>query len=67
MDVLTQALDLFVKFATIGGGLFSVWGVITLAGGLRDHNGAQTQTGMWQLVGGGMVVGAAQLFSAIAL
>ena len=30
--ILTQALSLFVKFATIGGGLWTVWGVITLAG-----------------------------------
>lgn len=65
--MLEAALDLFVKFATVGGGLWTVWGIITLAGGLRDHNGAQTQTGMWQAIGGGMIIAAAQLFSTIAL
>ena len=29
MDMMSQALQLFVKFATIGGGLWTVWGVIT--------------------------------------
>jgi len=65
--ILTQALSLFVKFATIGGGLWTVWGVITLAGGLRDHQGPQIQSGVWQAVGGGLIVAAAQLFSAITL
>lgn len=65
--MLEQALDLFIKFATIGGGLWLVWGIITLAGGLKDHNGPQLQSGIWQTLGGGMIIGAAQLFSAIAL
>lgn len=66
-DLLSQALDLFTKFAIIGGGLWTVWGVITLAGGLKDQNGPQTQSGMWQAVGGGLIVAAAALFKAIAL
>ena len=66
-DILSKALALFVKVATIGGGLWTVWGVITLAGGLRDHQGPQIQSGVWQAVGGGLIVAAAQLFSAITL
>lgn len=66
-DILSKALALFVKFATIGGGLWTVWGVITLGGGLRDHQGPQIQSGVWQAVGGGLIVAAAQLFSAITL
>lgn len=65
--ILTQALDLFVKFASIGGGLWTVWGVITLAGGLRDHQGPQIQSGVWQAVGGGLIIAAATLFKNIAL
>lgn len=30
--MLAQAIALFTKFAIIGGGLWCVWGVITLAG-----------------------------------
>ena len=65
--MLAQALDLFAKFAIAGGGLWTVWGVITLAGGLKDQNGPQTQSGMWQAIGGGMIVGAAALFSSVAI
>lgn len=36
-------------------------------GGLKDHNGAQTQTGMWQAIGGGMIIAAAALFSQVQL
>lgn len=66
MELMTQALELFTKFAVAGGGLWTVWGVVTLAGGLKDHNGPQTQSGMWQTVGGGLIVAAAALFSSIA-
>lgn len=66
-DVVTQALDLFAKFATIGGGLWAVWGVIVLAGGLKDQNGPATQAGVWQLVGGGLIVAAALLFKSVSL
>lgn len=67
MEMLHTLLNLFVTFATIGGGLWAVWGVITLAGGLKDQNGPQTQSGVWQTVGGGLIIAAAQLFNTIAL
>ncbi|MEF3322423.1 MULTISPECIES: hypothetical protein [Gulosibacter] len=63
--MLNTLLGLFVTFATIGGGLWAVWGVITLAGGLKDQNGPQTQSGVWQTVGGGLIIAAAQLFSQV--
>ncbi|WP_432565026.1 hypothetical protein [Kineococcus sp. SYSU DK003] len=65
--MLDSVLDLIVKFATIGGGLWLVWGVIVLAGGLKDNNGPQSQAGIWQIVGGGLIIAAAQLFNQIAL
>ncbi len=46
MDMLGTILDLVQKFATIGGGLWLVFGVIVLANGLKDHNGPQTQAGI---------------------
>ena len=39
MVTLQQVLDLVSKFAIVGGGLWLVWGVIVLAGGLKDKNG----------------------------
>ncbi len=53
-SVVTSALQLFSQFAIIGGGLWAVWGVITLSG-------------VWQVVGGGLIIAAAALFSNIAL
>lgn len=66
-NIVTQALNLFTQFAMIGGGLWAVWGVITLAGGLKDQNGPATQSGVWQVVGGGLIIAAAALFGTIAV
>ena len=63
MDLLNQVLELVSKFAIIGGGLWLVWGVIVLAGGLKDKNGPALQSGIWQIVGGGMIIAAAALFN----
>ena len=65
-DILTQALGLFTKFAIIGGGLWAVWGVIALASGMKDQNGPQIQSGVWQVVGGGLIIAAAALFNGLA-
>lgn len=65
--MLSQILTLFVSFTTIGGGLWMVFGAIVTGLGLKDQNGPQIQSGIWQLVGGGLIVAAAQLFSTIAV
>ncbi len=67
MDLLKQVLDLITKFAIIGGGLWLVWGAVVLAGGLKDKNGPALQSGIWQIVGGGLIIAAAALFSNISL
>jgi len=67
MDMLNTVLNLFSKFAIIGGGLWLVWGAIITGGALKDHNGPQIQTGVWQIVGGGLIIAAAALFMKIAL
>lgn len=65
--MLQQILTLFVTFATIGGGLLIVWGAIATGTALKDQNGPQIQSGIWQIVGGGLIVAAAQLFNSIAV
>ena len=67
MDMLNTILSLFTKSAIIGGGLWLVWGAIVTGGALKDHNGPQIQTGVWQIVGGGLIIAAAALFQQIAL
>lgn len=66
-SLLQTILDLISQFAMIGGGLWLLWGAIVFAGGLRDHNGPQIQTGVWQVVGGGMILAAAGLFKTFAI
>ncbi|MBW3089221.1 hypothetical protein [Bifidobacterium miconisargentati] len=65
--MLSQVLDLFVQFTTIGGGALLVWGAVALGTSLKDQNGPGIQAGMWQVVGGGLIIAAAQIFKAIAL
>ena len=64
--MLSEILSLVSKFVIIGGGFWAVWGVVILAGGLKDKNGPQLQSGIWQIVGGLMIIAAAALFSNIA-
>ena len=66
MDLLNQVLTMITRFATIGGGLWLVWGVVVLAGGLKDKNGPALQSGIWQIVGGGLIIAAAILFNSVA-
>lgn len=67
MGPLKQILELFSQFAIIGGGLWAVWGAIVVGGALRDQNGPQIQTGIWQIVGGGLILAAAALFKGLVL
>lgn len=65
MDLMNQILSLVTKFAIIGGGLWAVWGAVVLAGGLKDKNGPALQAGIWQIVGGGLIIAAAALFNSV--
>ena len=58
-------LNLLKTFVTIGGGLWIVWGAIVAGLAMRDHQGPQIQSGIWQIVGGGLIIAAAQLFLSI--
>lgn len=63
--MLPQILGLFSQFVAVGGGLWLVWGAIVMGGALRDQNGPQIQTGIWQIVGGGLILAAGLLFKNI--
>lgn len=65
MDLMNQILSLVTKFAIIGGGLWAVWGAVVLAGGLKDKNGPALQAGIWQIVGGGLIIASAALFNSV--
>lgn len=63
--LLSEVLNLVQKFAIVGGGLWLVWGIIVLAGGLKDKNGPAMQSGLWQIVGGGLIIAGAVLFDTV--
>lgn len=65
LDLMAKALEIVEKFAKIGGALWLLWGVVVLAGGMKDKTGPQIQSGIWQIVGGGMILATAVLFSTI--
>ena len=59
--VVTNVLNTLSTWVIIGGGLWGVFGGVTLAGGLKDHAGPQIQSGVWQLVGAGIIIAVAAL------
>jgi hypothetical protein len=65
MDLLKTVLDLISTFVIVGGGLWLIWGVVVLAGALKDKNGPQLQGGVWQIVGGALIITAAVLFKTL--
>ncbi|EEU75548.1 TPA: hypothetical protein QFD76_001164 [Enterococcus faecium] len=65
MGTFNAIIDILSKYAIVGGGLYAVWGAVVLGGALKDHNGPQMQSGIWQIVGGALIVAAAALFKTI--
>lgn len=65
MDLMQSVIDIVIKFVKYGGGFWLLWGVLVLAGGMKDKTGPQIQSGIWQIVGGGMILATATLFTTI--
>ena len=61
-SLVNSIFGFMVQFVIIGGALWTVWGVVVLAGSLKDKNGPGLQGGIWQIVGGIMILVAAILF-----
>ncbi|MBE9897086.1 hypothetical protein G8C15_17315 [Enterococcus casseliflavus] len=62
-DLFKNIFELISKFTMVGGGLWLIWGTVILAGALKDKNGPQLQQGIWQIVGGGLILVAAAWFA----
>lgn len=61
-QLLNQVFNLISKFTLVGGGMWLIWGTVMLAGALKDKNGPQLQTAIWQVVGGMLIIVAAGWF-----
>lgn len=66
MDIFNTVIDLLTQGVMLGGGLWTVWGAVVLGGALKDHNGPGMQSGIWQIVGGMVILGAGAMFGSIA-
>lgn len=60
-------IDLIKKFFLIGGGLWLIWGVVVFAIALKDKNGPNLQKGIWQVVGGGLILASAVFFDQLVI
>lgn len=67
MDIFTKAMGIAEKGVFAGGMLIVVFGLINLSQGIKDHNGGQTNNGIWSMIGGAGVLLASQLISQITL
>ncbi len=67
MNLFKQVLDIVYKGVFAFGGLWVVWGAITLGVGIKDKTGPQISQGFGTLIGGGMIVLAAQLIKQIVM
>ena len=61
--LLEKVFSLVSNFTLVGGGLWLIWGTVILAGALKDKNGPQLQQGIWQIVGGGLILVVAGWFA----
>ena len=66
-ELLQNVIKLIVAAITRGGSLWTVFGVIILAGGLKDKNGPGIQSGIWQIVGGVLVIASTVLLNSLVL
>lgn len=64
-QVVTDVLNTLSTWVIIGGGLWGVFGGVALAGGLKDHAGPQIQSGVWQLVGAGIIIAVSAIFKTL--
>ncbi len=62
-NLLNEVLRLASQFTRVGGALWSAWGVIILAGAIKDKTGPALQSAIWQIVGGIMIIMTSYLFT----
>lgn len=64
-NLLNEVLRLASQFTRVGGALWAAWGVIILAGAIKDKTGPALQSAIWQIVGGIMIIVTSYLFTSI--
>lgn len=64
-DYLTQGMSLISKGLIAFGSVWTVWGIVVLAGGINEHNGQDIKQGMLRAVGGALIIAAAAWLTSI--
>ena len=67
MNFFTTVMGLVSKGVGAFGSFWIVWGVIVLAGGIKDKTAPEIKQGIGQIVGGAMIVAAAVYVTQITL
>ena len=66
-EAITTAKSLLSKAATAGGGLWAVWGLVTLGMSIKDSNGPGIGNAIWQILGGAIIIAAGVAIGALDL
>lgn len=65
MNYLEKGLEIISKGLIVFGGVWTVWGIVVMAGGLNDHNGQDIKQGVLRAVGGALIIAAAAWLTTI--
>lgn len=65
MNFLSNGMTLVQKGIVAFGAVWTVWGIIVFASGLKEHNGQDIKNGLLQAIGGAMIVVAAAWLTTI--
>lgn len=65
MNYLAQGLSIISKGIIAFGSLWTIWGIIIFATGLKEHNGQDIKNGLLQAIGGVLVIVAATWIATI--
>lgn len=67
MDLFSGVINLIRVAVIAGGSLWLIIGVVILALGLKNKEAPQIQSGIWQVVGGAMIIAAGAFLASINL
>lgn len=67
MDLFSGVINLIRVAVIAGGSLWLIVGVVILALGLKNKEAPQIQSGIWQVVGGAMIIAAGAFLATIDL
>jgi hypothetical protein len=67
IDTLNSAKALLSKGASVAGVFIGVWGLVNLGLALKESNGSGIQNAILQIVGGAIIVAAAQILGTVDL